>query len=137
GGKFRFGSRARLQTFFRSTATDIPRSGKNCVAITEIGVAGYAAPLGFPTDSRNASPRRSVAATARQSGCAIWLGAIFHCIARRSRGYCSRSNPGNSVAGSVATRVDRNIAALTPKEETAGCAYNLSWNVILSEAENL
>ena len=33
--------------------------------------------------------RRSVARTARQSGRATWIGAIFHCIARRSRGYCS------------------------------------------------
>ena len=65
GGKFRFGSRAGLQTLFRSTAADVPRSSKNCVGIAAIGVAGYAPPRRFSADRRNASARRSVARTAR------------------------------------------------------------------------
>ena len=72
GGKFHFGSRAGLQTLFRSTAADVPRSSKNCVAIAAIGVAGYAPPRRFSADRRNASARRSVARTARQSGRATW-----------------------------------------------------------------
>ena len=64
GGKFHFGSRAGLQTFFRSTAADVPRSSKNCVAIAAIGVAGYAPARRFSADRRNASACRSVARTA-------------------------------------------------------------------------
>src|SRR4029450_3963433 len=86
GGKFRFGTRSRLQTLLRSQAADVPRSSKNCVTIAAIRVAGYAPPLRFSADRGNASTRRAVARTTRQIGWATWVGAVVHCIPRRPRG---------------------------------------------------
>src|SRR5258707_13776457 len=80
GGKFHFEKRSRLQTLLRSPAADVPRSSKNCVTIAAIGVAGHEPPLRFLADRGNAPAGRSVARTARQSGCATWVGAIVHSI---------------------------------------------------------